>query len=205
VSDVPIYPDGSFPPHELYPPLSVARLLKNTAGPPEERVQFEEIDFHARVVDALARLRERPLGHFSSLAYRPWSLRMRVFAFARACLQRGFLAEGNALMGIATGLPDPNGAKPPTQPLRDVLQREMGDAVWWETEKMFGNRALSWAEIRQSYEEFVEHYPASGKVPEARERAGLLRAMAAEDAAHPPGSFDAMPPGGHRVLAENVC
>jgi hypothetical protein len=41
----------------------------------------------------------------------------------------------------------------------------------------------------------------SGKVPEARERAGLLRAMAAEDAAHPPGSFDAMPPATHAAEA----
>ncbi len=163
-------------------------------------MDFEEIDFPKEVREVLENLAGNS-GKLNQLAYRPWTPRIRIFAFARACLQRGLNTEGNALMDIAANLPDPKTGEPPTPSLREMLQREMGDGVWWETEKMFGKPEVPRAEIWKAYDDFTVHFPASGKAPEAEERISLLRQMAAEDAEHITVPLNTMSPAAQAAEA----
>lgn len=93
---------------QSYQPLSTVRFVRNTRSPPE-RVDYETLDFNRVSLDALERVRaESKKEMYQFQSERPVAHRARIFAFARACLQKGVSETGSALMEIASQIPQPD-------------------------------------------------------------------------------------------------
>jgi hypothetical protein len=159
-------------------------------GPAYKRVDFEPLDFEKAVSDVLEKARApQSAGAHARL---PAFERLRIFLYARACLQRDLSEKGSALMDIARIMPDEKTGEPDQRPLRDKLQEEVGDLVLAKAEFDWSVPSRTWNVILKQYEQFDTRYPASTKLAHALESAELVRKMIAEEAAHHPKPLDQM-------------
>ncbi len=192
-----------FPVYEPYPSLTTVRFIRKTNVPAHQRVDYEVLDFKAAAQEALERLRAIPQDRAHELAWgQPVTHRARTFALARACQQKGLEETASALFDFAAHIRDQQTGQVEPEKLRDILQEQIGGSVLDEAETAFGNRALTWAELLKPYEDFDKRFPASRRIPYARESADILRRMIAEDTAHHPKLLEQMTPA--EQVAENI-
>jgi len=181
--------------HAQYPPLTTVRFVRKNDGPPHARVGYEVLDFDKVSSAALEQMR----GSASANGETGQNLRGRedralIFAFGRACLQKGLAECGAELMSLAANIPEERSGKVDPRTLRKTLQEEIGAAVLLKAEKDMCNPLSSWADLLKVFENFPKRFPASPKVAYARESADLLKKMIAEEAAHHPKPLEEMSP-----------
>ncbi|MEP6667534.1 MAG: hypothetical protein ABJF10_00190 [Chthoniobacter sp.] len=221
VCSVSDFQDG-FGMSEPYPPLTTVRFVRKTDVPIHQRVDYEVLDFPKVAADVLARVRDVASGpqdykaredtfsarypglrgSFDLQWGSPLSHRARIFAFARACQQKGLADTAAALFDACANIPDEQTGKINPALLRDALQQQIGEELLNRTEAEFGRPAISLAELLKRYEPFAARFPASPRVAYAQEAADLLRKMIAEEAAHHPKPLDQMSPA--EQVAENI-
>jgi hypothetical protein len=165
-------------------PRNIVRFIRRNTGPPYQQVGYEVLDFAKASSGALDQARGRSWAHAD---------RSTIFAFARACLQKGLRETAVALIQSTGTLLGDHG-EPVSWTLRETLQRQMGAAVLQRAEEDLGNPRNSWAELLKVYESFEKRFPASPKGAIAREAAETLRMMIAEEAAHHPKPLEQMSP-----------
>ena len=180
-----------------YAALTTVRFVRKTSGPASEQVGYDLLDFPTVAEAVLDRVREqasRRDGFLLDALGRPVTHRARIFAFARASLQKGLPDVGEALMDLAANIPiDQTGEVAPGK-LRDVLQRQIGNAVLAQAEIDAGDPAISWTALLKTYADFDTRFPASDRIAYAKEAADALRRMIAEDAGHHPPPLEEMSP-----------
>jgi hypothetical protein len=211
-----------FEDNEPYTPLVVKRFVRKSDGPAHQRVEYEVLDFQKIAADVLARVRDIAEGpedfqarqHLYADRYpglrAPYNLewgrhlshRARIFAFARACQQKGLVDTASALFDISANIPDEQTGKRNPAKLRDALQQQIGEAVWVRAEESFGNPAISLEELLKTYQPFAARFPASSRVAYTEEATRLLRQMITEEAAHHPKPLEEMTPA--EQVAENI-
>ncbi len=185
--------------YENGPVLTTERIQKNPPAGPLWRCSYQAEDFKMAATNTLQAIQSR-FKQDGTNAYAPRPVpglvtpRMQIFALGRACAQRGLLNTGGALMKIAASIPPGRDKDLRPMKLRENLQREMGDALIFETERKLGDPTISWGELLNVYDGFGKRYPASDKIAYAQECAELLRELIAEDAAHHPKPLDEMSP-----------
>jgi hypothetical protein len=188
-----------------YPELTTVRFVRKSAGPAYSTVDYEALDFAKAASEVLDHVRTQASGPESDgrlLDGRPVSHRVRIFAFARACLQKGHADTGLALMNFAASIPDEQTGKVNPGTLRESLQQQIGDVVLTNAEADCSDPSKSWAELLPTYENFDKRFPASNRITYAREAAEVLRSMIAGDAAHHPKPMEQMSPA--EQVAENI-
>ena len=182
---------------EPYPALTTVRFVRTIAGPAYSRVDYGILDFKKVSSGVLERVRAQvsKRGPDGGLRWgRPVSHRVRIFAFARACLQKGLAETGAALMNLAANIPEEQTNKVDSAMLHDILQQQIGDTVIERAEVDFGSPSKTWADLLKPYDDFETRFPASKKIAYAREAAALLRKMITEEAAHLPKPLEQMSP-----------
>lgn len=207
---------------EPYAPLTVQRFLRKPDGPAHKRVDYQVLDFLHVAEQVLARVSEIARGpedfpaREKTLAQRypglggscnlqwgsPLSHRARIFAFARACQQKGLGATAARLFDISAEIPEEQTGQRDPAGLRDALQQQIGEAVYARAEESFGNPRVSLEEQLQIYASFATRFPASKQVAATEEAATLLRKMIADEAAHHPKPLAEMTPD--EQAAENI-
>ena len=189
---------------EPYPALTTVRFVPKTSGPAYQRVGYEVLDFKAVAADVLERVRAQATTPRDGLQWgRRVSHRVRIFAFARACLQRADLLEtGSTLMNLAANIPDEQTGEVDPRKFTSTLQQKLGDAVLTRAEAQFADSAMSWKELLKAYEQFEFRYPANQELAYAKEAAQLLRSAIAEDASHHPKPLEQMTPA--EEVAEHI-
>jgi hypothetical protein len=188
---------------EPHAPLTTVRFVRRATGESHNRVEYEVLDFEKVAADAVARVSLAAADPTYGLRWgRPLSHRARIFAFARACLQRGLSETASKLMNFAANIPDNQTGEVDPNAFRDTLQQQIGDAVLSKTEADCGNPAISWADLLKAYDNFELRFPASNRIAYARESADLLRGMIAEDQAHYPKPLEEMSPD--EQVTENI-
>lgn len=197
------WPDDSEP----YPALTTVRLLRKTVGPAHQHVSYEVLNFKDVLAEVLERVREQALKPYNGLRYgqrygHGVTHRARIFALARACLQKGLSHTAPALLTLAANIPDEQTGKVDPRMLRETLQRQIGDAVLSKAEADFAQPSMSWADLLNAYEHFDTRFPASQKLAYAQESAEVLRGMIAEEATHHPKPLEQMSPA--EQVAENI-
>ena len=190
---------------EPYAPLTTVRFVRKDTGPAYGHVGFEVLDFNKASSDALDRVRAQAAKTAEDgglLWGRPVSQRARIFAFARAGLQKGLSETASTLMIFAANIRDEQTGKADPLKLRETLQAQIGHAVLIKAEADWRNPSISWAEQLKAYGSFAARYPASPQVAYAEEAAGALKKMIAEEAAHHPKPLEKMTPA--EQVAENI-
>ncbi|MDQ3620901.1 MAG: hypothetical protein M3463_00195 [Verrucomicrobiota bacterium] len=192
---------------EPYPALTTVRFLRKTAGPAHQHVSYEVLNFKDVLAEVLERVREQALKPDDGLRYgqrygHGVTHRARIFALARACLQKNHSEPGLALMNFAANIADEQTGKRDPHMLRETLQRQIGDALLSKAEADFADPSISWAESLKGYEHFATRFPASLKLAYAQESAELLKIMIAEEATHQPKPLEQMSPA--EQVAENI-
>jgi hypothetical protein len=190
---------------EPYAPLTTVRFVRKDAGPAYEHVGYEVLGFDKASTAAMDRVRAQAAktSMDGGLIWgRPVSQRARIFAFARACLQKGLSETASALMMFAANIPDEQTGKADPRTLRETLQTQIGHAVLVKTEQDWRNPSISWVEQLKVYGSFAARYPASPKVAYAQEAADALKKMIAEEATHHPKPLEKMTPA--EQVAENI-
>ncbi|HUB66701.1 MAG TPA: hypothetical protein VL981_04375 [Candidatus Methylacidiphilales bacterium] len=179
-------------------------MCARRAPPPYSRVDYEVLDFKKVAADTLESVRYRVAHNLprpEGSGTEPVSYQARIFAFGRACRQKGLSATGLTLMDFAANSADDRGVVE-TKPLRDVLQQRVGEAVLTEAEAGCADPSTSWADLLKRYENFGRLFPASNQVAYARESAEVLRKMVAEGARHHPKPLEQMSTA--EQVAENI-
>lgn len=188
---------------EPHPALTTVHFVRVADGPAYKRVGYEVLDFKKASAAALERVRKQFPKDDGALQFgRLLSHRARIFAFGRACLQKGLSDTGFALLDFAARIPGRNGGKAEPRTLRAKLQEDIGDFVLLQAEEDCGNPEIPWVEILKKYENFDQRFPANLKLDYAGEAAVVLRKMIAEDAAHQAKPLDQMSPA--EQAAENI-
>ncbi len=176
-------------------PLTNVRFLLKTDGPVHQRIEYKVLDFGKTASEVLERVRAQSAKSIDGLRWgKPLSHRARIFAFARACLQKGFSEIATQLFEVAAKIPDEQTGKVGSGVLRELLQRDMGNAILTETEANFGNPEISLSELLLDFENSDVRFPSHPRAVYARESAELLRMMIAEEAAHHPKPVAEMSP-----------
>jgi hypothetical protein len=176
-----------------YESLSTVRFVRKTGGAPPERIDYEALDFNPVSLEALDRVRTESKTEMYKLASeQPVAHRARIFAFARACLQKDLSETGSALMEITSQITEKDTPEVKPWLLRETLQREIGDAVLVKAEADCVDPSVSWADLLKAYQDFGTRFPGSPKVAYAEEAATVLRKMTAEEAAHHPVPYEQM-------------
>jgi len=189
--------------HAHYPPLATVRFVRKNDGPPDARVGYEVLDFDKVSSEALERLRGSASANGETgQSPRGNEDRALIFAFGRACQQKGLAECGAELMSLAANIPEQRSGKADPRTLRKMLQEEIGAAVLLKAGKDMCNPSISWAELLKVYENFPKRFPASSKAAYARESADLLKKMIAEAAAHHPKPLEEMSP--EEQIAEHI-
>lgn len=175
-----------FPNSDPYPSPAIIRFIPKIDGPVYGHIGYETLDFGKAAEAALARVRAA-----SRSAFRD---RPRIFAFGRACAQKGQPDLASEFLEIAGNIPDLQTGKVDPARLREFLQIDVGGIVLDSAEEAFSNTGKGWSELLEPYATFEQRYPASPRVPYAREAADLLRKMIAEETGHRSKPFDQMTP-----------
>jgi hypothetical protein len=172
-----------------YSALNTVRFERK-AGSAVSQVSYEVLDFPQAVAASLERVRaqkETPDGLGSR---GPVAHSVRIFALGRACLQKGLMQPGAALIHLTIPIPDGRAIKEGVDYLLPMLQECIGNAVLDQAEAAAVR--VPWTELRETYAHFDKRFPKSSRIAFAREAAAVLDRMIAEEAAHRPKSVAEM-------------
>lgn len=188
-----------------YPELTTVRFVRKSQGPAYSCVDDEILDFKkvsSEVLDRVRKQASQPEPYFGPPWGEPISHRARIFAFARACLQKSLSETGSALMNITANISDNQSSKVSPKKIRELLQQQIGDTVLAKAEDDCANPSISWAELLKTYEDFDKRFPANNRIAYAREATEVLRKMIPEDAVHQSKPLEQM--SSAEQVAENI-
>ena len=158
-------------------------LKRSEPGRPElQRIGFSPLSLEQQAADALKELRTPRDDDFRSLS--AWLSRGVVGTdrHVRACvvlLRQGLAAQARLLYREASKLyPDPNVS------FRTAIEQDLGDSMMVRAMIDCGHISVTRPELLAQFRAIVKNYPNSEHHAEAREMAGILAEMVAEDDTH---------------------
>lgn len=171
------------------------------------RISFQEIALEQEAQAKLEALKHPPADEDSRRRFgERIPERVEVFVLAWGCARNGLNSLAAALYEQAAKMPAPDrgwdaAANEKNGDFRQTLELDIGHALMWRAVVACGEPDIPRKELLAQFENILARYPASPHVPRAREMAGLLRQMIAEDEEHASGSLKSLAemPAGERA------
>ena len=161
-----------------------------------EPVSYQEIPLEQAAREKLAALKHPPADEDSLRRFgERIPERVEVFVLAWGCARNGLNTLAAALVEQAVKMSAPRrgwdaAAREESRgDFRQTLELDIGHALMWRAVVACGEPDIPRKELLAQFENILARYPTSPHVPRAREMAGLLRQMIAEDEEHAAGSL----------------
>ncbi len=174
--------------------LTTATYPKTPSNTPlNERITLARADLKQWTQNLINR---KPSKQREEMHIAPWEMdkaenRLGKFVIARAC-------EANGYAGLAAEMcdrafaPASEWESPPKGDRMSLLSQEIAHLAIWQAILNFEDRNVSRETLLKTFDAFVRHFPKDAHTGLARETAGTLRQMVAEDrehSQHPPKPF----------------